>query len=77
MTDSPTHATTAPFIARILLSVKDADEPAFFAAVADAKAAGVPAEALLVVLAQALNVHMDHGNPDWPAHLRAGLLDLA
>lgn len=70
-----THSDTAPFVGRLLLAVADEDEPAFFAALMDAASEGVDSAPLLVVVAQALTLHMDRANPAWRDEVRRGLLE--
>jgi len=70
-----THRDVSPFLGRVLLATADADEPAMLQALADADAAGVDAPALVVVLAQALVVHVDRANPGWREEVRRGLLE--
>lgn len=75
MAEAVTHSDTAPFVGRVLLAVATDDEEAFFAAVVEAASEGVDSTALLVVVAQALTLHMDAANPGWRAQVRAGLLE--
>lgn len=74
--DLITHADTAPFVGRVLLAVRDEDETALLVALSDATAAGVDPAALLVVVAQALVLHMDAANPAWPDQVRRGLAEV-
>ncbi len=75
MSDLITHADTAPFVGRVLLATATDDEPAFFAAIIDAAVEGIDSTTLLVVVAQALTLHLDAANPNWAAEVMRGLLE--